>query len=328
MLTHKPRRSIRPADWGLGMTLCIAAVAREKAIIAVSDMRFDLGYTSGDGMPKMGRLNKYWAAMFAGNDASNAPRILANLAETLHGSSNVSRHQIEKLFRDEYRAALIERIESVVLSPYKLSVDEFTRTGVKRFTPEVFADIRAEMASVELGYEFLVFGFDEQRLPHIFRVHRGGLVQDCRLCGFWAIGSGDVAAVHHMMFQEYKTTLPLRTAAYYVCAAKFFAERASLGLSTHVVCLMRDGRLIGIDVKAIRKLWQLSGRARVPRDVWDRLPAFHDVEGGIKSGDDVNVAVHGVEAKTKVGTLTAVVSDTQPPTPLAPSRSRTQKAKR
>lgn len=94
-----------------------------------------------------------------------------------------------------------------------------------------------------------------------------------------------------MFFHEYSTALPLRTTAYYVCAAKYFAERASLGERTYVVCLMKDGRLIGIDEKQIRKLWQRSGRSRVPRNVWDRLPAYYDLEGGVKPSDDVKIVM-------------------------------------
>lgn len=271
------------------MTLCIAAIAREKGIIAVSDMRFDLGYTSGDGLPKMGRLNRFWGAMFAGSDVGNAPALLANISGALDGVLDATRKQVEKLFRDEYRAALEQRIESLVLSPYKLTVNEFVRTGSKRFTSEVFARLCLDMAAVEVPYEFLVFGFDEKRTPHLFRVLKGGLIDDCRAIGFWAIGSGDAAAVHHMFFHEFSTALPLRTTAYYACAAKYFAERASLGERTHVACLMKDGRIIGIDEKQIRKLWQRSGRSRVPRNVWDRLPAFHDIEGKVKPSDDVKI---------------------------------------
>lgn len=316
------------------MTLCIAAIARDKGIIAACDMRFDLEYTSGDGMPKIRRLNQYWYAMFAGQDVSNAPRSISNIADALEGKSNVGRRDVERLCRDEYHAALTQEIESAVLSPYKLTVNEFTRTGIRRFPPDVFADIRMEMASVELGFEFLVFGFDERkpRQPHIFRVHRRGLIQDCRSVGFWAIGSGDAAAVHHMMFHDYSTTLPLRTAAYYVCASKFFAERASLGQSTHVVCLMKDGRLIGIDVKAIRKLWQQSGRPRIPRNVWDRLPAFHDLEGGVKPSDDIKIAIP-VGSLTITGgwispTIASAGFTSGPSTPLALSEASKQKGKK
>ena len=344
------RRHPRPSDWGIGMTLCIAAVARDKAIIAVSDMRFDLGYTSGDGMRKVGELNNFWHAMFAGSDVGNAPALLANIADALEGATDASRKQVEKLFRDDYRAALDQRIESLVLSPYKLTVNEFSKTGVRRFTPDVFAKLCLDMAAVEVPYEFLVFGFDEKRKPHIFRVHKGGLVEDYRSIGFWAIGSGDVAAVHHMLFHGYNSALPLRTAAYHACAAKYFAERANLGERTHVVCLMKDGRIIGIDEKAIRKLWQRSGRPRIPKNVWNRLPPFHDIEGRVRPSDDkpdlprpsgtfvpvfkpgesiivgdwITAAITGVEGTGAVGTLTPSVSET-PPDPATPPVQKSPK---
>lgn len=285
-LPRRPLRVPRPSDWGIGMSLCIAAIARNKGIIAVSDMRFDLGYTSGDGLPKMGRLNRYWAAMFAGKNVSNAPRLLANIVQAVHGQEDVSRGQMEKLFRDEYRASLHEKIEAEILVPYKLTVSEFGRTGVSRFTPEIFGNIVGEMARVDLDYEFLVFGFDEKRTPHIFRVYSRGQIDDCGAFGFWAIGSGDTAAVHHMFFHEYNTGLPLRTAAYHACAAKYFAERASLGKRTYVVCLMKDGRLIGIDEARIRKFWK-DNRPRIPEGVWDQLPPFVNVEGEVRPSDDV-----------------------------------------
>lgn len=335
------------------MTLCIAAIAREKGIVAVSDMRFDLGFTSGDGMPKIGRLNRFWAAMFAGSDVGNAPALLANISDALDGVSDASRKQVETFFRDEYRAALDQRIEALVLSPYKFTVNEFTRTGSKRFTPEVFAKLCLDMAAVEVPYEFLVFGFDEKRKPHLFRVHKGGQIEDCRAIGFWAIGSGDVAAVHHMFFLEYNTGLPLRTTAYYACAAKYFAERASLGERTHVVCLMKDGRLIGIDEKKIRKLWHSSGRARVPRNVWDRLPAFYDIEGKVKPSDDVKIVIPAgqitvvgdwISSAIRVGEISGghIPSSSQvhppnvaqsgftsgPSTPIALAESEKRKAKR
>lgn len=275
------------------MTLCIAAIARDKGIIAVSDLRFDLGYTSGDGLPKLGQLNAYWGAMFAGQDAGNAPALLANISQALDGVSDASRKDVETLFRDEYRAALEQRIESLVLSPYRLTVNEFVKTGAKRFTPDMFSRLCVDMASVDVPYEFLVFGFDEKRNPHLFRVHRGGQIEDCRAIGFWAIGSGDAAAVHHMFFHEFSTTLPLRTAAYYACAAKYFAERASLGQRqrTYVRCLMKDGRWIGIDEEKIRQVWEQSGRSRVPANIWDQLPAFHPLDGKGVVPEDVTIPV-------------------------------------
>ena len=93
------------------MTLCIAAIAREKGIIAVSDMPYNLGYTSGDGMPKMSSLNR-WLRNLAGQDVGNAPALLANISEAMEGVDDASRKHVQKLFQDEYRAALEERIES------------------------------------------------------------------------------------------------------------------------------------------------------------------------------------------------------------------------
>jgi hypothetical protein len=169
-----------------------------------------------------------------------------------------------------------------------------------------------------------VFGFDRNRAPHLFKVSERGVTEDRRSIGFVAIGSGGAAADHHMMFHEYKTSLPLRTAMYHVCAAKFFAERASLGEATHVVCLMNDGRLLTTDERVIREIWDTKGKPRIPDGAWDRLPEFTDIEGGVKPsdqvirvhpnvmsskvGDWISAALKGVEAKGAVGNLTPSVS--------------------
>lgn len=271
------------------MTLCIAAIAGDgKGIVTASDLRFDLGHTSGDGRPKFGRIHSRWAAMFAGADVSNAPTILENITEALQPFQEVRRADVERLFVEECRAALIRDIEAVVLSPFnRMTMKAFTESGVKRFTEQVYAQLFSEISGVKLQVEFIVFGFDKDLNPHIFRVHDRGVVVDRKVTGFAAIGSGDVAAEHYMMFHEYKTRLPLRTATYYVCAAKFFAERASLGEATHVVCLMNDGRLLTTDEKAIRTIWEGDGKPKIPDGVWDRLPAFTDIEGGVKPSDQV-----------------------------------------
>jgi hypothetical protein len=271
------------------MTLCIAAFASDgRAIVTASDMRFDLGFTSGDGSPKLGRLNTFWSAMFAGDDIGNAPAVLSTIAGALAGVDDASRADVEKLFVDEYRAAQRQRVEALVLSPYGLTLDEFTRTGHKRLSADAFARLFTEIANVVVPFEFLVFGFDAERKGHLFRVHKGGLAEDCRAIGFWAIGSGDAAAVHHMFFHEYSISVRKRTAAYHVCAAKYFAERANLGERTHVTCLMNDGQMLRVDEQQIRALWQSEGRSRIPDDVWSRLPTFVDAEG--KSSDDIRIS--------------------------------------
>jgi len=129
---------------------------------------------------------------------------------------------------------------------------------------------------------------------------------------------------------EYSTALPLRTTAYYACAAKYFAERASLGERTHVVCLMKDGRLIGIDEKQIRKLWQSSGRSRVPRNVWDRLPAYYDLDGKVKPSDDVKIPIppgqttnvgDWISSAIRVGEIASIGHTSGPATPLVLKQS-------
>jgi hypothetical protein len=136
----------------------------------------------------------------------------------------------------------------------------------------------------------------EKRIPATFSASVTG-DPDPPLRYRWDFGDGqtattETASIGHTYADDGRVTIALtvtdaieRSGSYYACAAKFFAERANLGENTHVVCLMNDGRIIGIDVKKIRKLWQRGGRARIPK--WERLPPYYEIDGPIKGSDDM-----------------------------------------
>jgi hypothetical protein len=153
-------------------------------------------------------------------------------------------------------------------------INDFTRNGLKDLGPEAFAEIRQRIELVTIGCEFLVTGFDEQRRPHIFHVKERGIVDDHRRTGFWAIGSGEYAAISALVFHEYRTTLPVADAAYYVCMAKFMAERAELGEETDVGYLAPDGSVYSIDPAPIRQLWKDEGMPTIPAKLAERMPPF------------------------------------------------------
>lgn len=288
MLTHRrgarpysysfPRRTPTPADWGIGVTLCVAAVAQnDDYIVAASDLRVALGYTSGDNLIKGAAFHHRWVAMFAGDHIGRADPILEAAKQAFYGRPTVSRLDVEAAFASFMQRELTKRIEAAVLSPYNLTLSEFvSQHGRDSFPPEAYADIRIQMTTIALGCEFLVFGFDE-RGPHIFHVQERGVVDDHRRVGFWAIGSGSYSAIHHLMSLDYNRRWSLSEAAYAVGSAKYASERADLGARTSIISLRKDGDAGYFDEEPVRVLWRRYGQPRVPKNLSGRMPTHRIV---------------------------------------------------
>lgn len=267
----------KPSDWGVGMTLCIAAfVNMDEGIMALADNKFDLGSTSGEGAGKIRAVNRGWVAMFAGDDTTQAPRIHARVVDVLTGV-DADQPLVEKAFINAYHETLVEKIENAVLSPYGLRLSEFIQSGYKQFGPDSFAQIRQEIAAVEIGCECLVFGFDSLKKPHIFTIGKRGLPESYNHLGFWAIGSGADAAVNSLFFHDYSRAMPVYEVAYHVCAAKFIAERAELSKVTHAFILRPDGYVTGVNDVVVRELWEREGKPRTPTDLEGSVKEYlHD----------------------------------------------------
>src|SRR5205823_4317949 len=106
-------------------------------IVAVSDFKLDLASASGKGQPKWGRLNRWWAAMYAGPEISNATSVMGHVAEALEAMDDAGKRadrlDVEKMFQAEMQSALNAAIEARVLSSYNgMTVRQFTDTGFKK----------------------------------------------------------------------------------------------------------------------------------------------------------------------------------------------------
>jgi hypothetical protein len=257
------------------MTLCIAAIADYgRAICILSDRRLSLGFTSGEFYAKAAKVNQRWGVMLAGNSVASAVPVIVDAKAILWDVTNPARKLVEQAFISVVHDHLVKRIEASILSPYNLTLNEFVKTALKDMGPEAFADLRQQVERVDLGGEFLVFGFDERDHPHIFHIKERGVVEDYSRAGFWAIGSGDLAAISALVFHDYKVELGLAEAAYYVCMAKFMAERAELGRDTDVGYMKSDGSVYTIDAAEVRRIWEADGAPRIPANLASRMPPF------------------------------------------------------
>src|SRR3990167_1493764 len=158
-----PTRKPRLSDWGIGMTLCIAATADYgQAIVVLSDTRVSLGYTSGESFNKASKVNQRWAVSIAGDNVTCASPVIEAAKERLWDIDRPSRKEVETVIVASVHEQLIKKIEAEVLSPYNFTVNEFTKSAHLDLGPEAFGDLRQQIAHVTLGVEFLVFGFDKR----------------------------------------------------------------------------------------------------------------------------------------------------------------------
>lgn len=255
------------------MTLCVAAVCDSgDSIACVYDAQLSLHHTSGEVLRKAARVNERWAMLFAGDEISKVAKIIERVKESLRGANDLGYDEMYRFVAETYRGALREKIEAVVLAHLGMSHAEFKDRGYERLGPQIFAECVFKAEQVRVGAEFLVCGFDDRQMPHVFGITEGGEDLNFQRSGLGAIGSGGIVAQHMLLFHKYSRAWTANVAVYHLCAAKFMAERAQLGRKTHASLLRaRDEWLTEIDTKQIRTLWEQEGYPRPPKDLESKV---------------------------------------------------------
>src|SRR3990167_11193959 len=90
-------RRPRPSDWGLNMTLCIAAIAQQgRAICLASDRLISFGYASSEFFNKASRISRRWGVMLAGDDVVCTDPIIEATKAIIAGVEPASRNLVER----------------------------------------------------------------------------------------------------------------------------------------------------------------------------------------------------------------------------------------
>jgi len=259
-------RKPRPADWGIGVTTCIASKS-DDCIVAVADMMVTLDHVSGDTLAaKFMPIGRTWMAMFSGNDVSPAEPIAARVNKRVQQSDPVTAEELALAFEEEYAAEVRRRAEAQVLSVLGLKMETFLNDGLKKLGSSLFSQLLYEVRAVKLDVEFLVFGFDTE--AHVFTVSCPGTAFNCDVSGFWAIGSGAVSALGMLFNLQHSQVARPARALYNLSAAKFVSESApGVGKETLALVLHKNGnRLLFLSkhLSPIRNLWESEGRPRLP----------------------------------------------------------------
>jgi len=288
MIGSLPKLALpKPADWGFGMTVCIAGIADEgKAIITIADRKVALPTISADdAMEKIDPIHHNWGAMVAGMDITHAIPIWDRIRELLGYEQRSGKRAEEqtlsmitgtctKAFQEHRRQILSD----IYLSSYGIDMQTFLTDGRRLFGATVFAQMCNQISTHEMQCEFLVAGFDEKGAPHIFTVDDPGVARVYDSVSFWAIGSGQQLALSSLMFGGY-LGVDWDLDIYDLCAAKFMAEKEPhVGVSTFLIAHRFNVvpcYLIDEDISKIKCEWEMAGKPRRPSGIDQFVKKLH-----------------------------------------------------
>lgn len=273
-----------PADWGFGMTVCIAVHSSQNdEFICATDSMISTGEMSADGLAmKYAAIWDTYIAMFSGNDISAISPIIRSVRKQY---SSLPQHDVDDVvaaFRSAFANERLKKAEAVVMPP-GMTISEFYADGINRLGPELFSRLFNEIENVRLDLQFLVCGFDAGD-PVLFTISDPGVETHYDLMGFWAIGSGNNNALGSLF--NLKSSVVFKGEAeilYRTLEAKFFAESAAgVGKETTCFKITKNGERGFIrDIDPLRTIWEGSSRRPLPDGVLEA--ATYALKEGKKS---------------------------------------------
>jgi len=262
----------RPADWGAGMTVCIAAHNFKKdaeCIICVTDAMVSTGDMSADtSARKIQIVAQGWNAMFAGDDMSDLAPIRDYVGKRLVNVGHIGLDEVTAAFVGAYKEQLKIKAETEVLGTLGYTLEDFKAHGLEQLGTDAFGRLLYEIQQQTIDLTFLVAGFQGDE-PHIFTVSSPGKLNHYSELGFWAIGSGQTQALGSLFNLKRRIRFMSREDALYrLCEAKFNAENA-LGVGNHTnVSLLEpntDQRPI-TGAHDLRPIWEKTRVNEVPTE--------------------------------------------------------------
>jgi hypothetical protein len=251
------------------MTVCIAAITQQNEIVTVSDTMLTHARGSADAVTsKMDPFAKEWCAMWAADDMTQCAPIIEKAERYFRNRANTLQ-VARSCMKRAYQKHLSEIAADRVLGRFQMDVETFTKSGKRRFTETQFNSLNDEIRKVEWSGQFLAFGFDQQRQPHIFTVVEPGI--DCVYdrVGFCAIGSGGMAA-ESLLFHLRQTRICTFANSLINCLfAKFMAEGAGAGRQTFVFCKKFGSTMYSMPIwlePTARQIWEERVSPRTPDD--------------------------------------------------------------
>ena len=203
------------------MTICIAAIAREKEgeyIVFATDHMVATGLGNFEhSIQKYRMINDITVAMLAGN-----PLIFDELVNV--EKPNESYDELKESIYQNFRKKKKDIIQKELLDPLGVKYDDIIPETVKGSQiNEIMLKIIAQMTKLDLNTIILLIGFDKRKEAQITEITQDN-ISDYRMLNFHAIGSGNMQAVNTLLFQKHHGEEKLITAIYNVYKAKKNAE--------------------------------------------------------------------------------------------------------
>lgn len=237
-----------------------------------------IGHFSGDGLAlKDDPIHPNWTCLWSGEDISFVPAFIDLVQKQLEPKEEYEWLAVATAFANARKALLSSEINNRVFSRYPFNRDAFYKSGKTDLTPSVFNSIHREASKVKLECDFLVCGFDEKGDGHIFTFNQDGETRSCDKQGFWAIGSGDYAALSTFFFAAKRNGInqnsTLDACMYVATSAKFMAESADgVGQKTFVTVWTFNHTTGGVSeavIDSYRVEWFKEYAPRIPKTATD-----------------------------------------------------------
>jgi len=259
------------------MTVCIATLADVgKSLVMVCDAMLSGIDFSGDRVAyKLYPLTEAWWVMVAGDDITHIVPVIEEVTlrlAVLTAATNTLAY-VERVVVESYQKVRMQHAGDLVLAPIGVTLERFWQDS------DLFQGYLTErLASVDLGCQFLVAGFDWAGDGHIFTVENPGIARNHDLAGWASIGNGAMTATSTLLYYSVNYTMELARALYHTCEAKFMSETAP-GVGKHtVVKIMNAGtggktpsELSEEFIARIREDWDKFGRPRAPKSALDGI---------------------------------------------------------
>lgn len=260
------------------MTVCIAAMTLEDHIVTVSDTMVEGLVSSIDkATRKMEPFADDWIALMAAEDLTQCVPIVERATAYFRNRANTLQVARSCLKR-AYQKHLSEMAADMVVGRFGLDMEGFLKSRSRRFTDKTSDRLIAQMQEVKADWQFLAFGFDFDKRPHLFTVEEPGTDAVYDKPGFCAIGSGKYAADGLLYYLGQSPICTLPQTLINVLFAKFMAEKAGAGKHTYTFIKKAGSSMCSINAfiePTIRKAWEDEGCPHIPKGLGEQVAAAH-----------------------------------------------------
>lgn len=206
------------------MTICIAAIAENNKIIAITDKMITLGggvatrYEISENNKAIKLTNKA-IALFAGNVL--AANEIFQLAKAKIAPTTTNITTIANSMKEAYFEYWTNSLNNQLFQRYSLTLATFMQKQ-NTLNEDLVKDINGILANTNIGVEILVAGVDTA--PHLFFIGNPGTITSLDAIGYALIGSGGQHAQLSLIESEYNAGISKQNGLYALLEAKKRAE--------------------------------------------------------------------------------------------------------